>query len=388
MRALVPALLLALTGPGAPAGAESSAARRADRIIAVGILASAPSATFRPSGAFKAIDQATGELVSLVSGRDYPVEAESVAAKPGLVFGPHLMKGPARLLPGGPDDFVSIGARKYRGNLVFRPNPDGTLTVVDELGLEEYLFGVLPHEMSPDWPLEALKAQAVVSRTFALNSLGKHEAAGFDLTDDTLSQVYTGLTTESERVRQAVRATAGETLSWRGKPLRVYFHSTCGGHTSDPAEVWGGDSDAPLAGVKDRWCKASPHYRWEAYFPRTDIVAALNRNGLTVAQLLDVREGRRGRAGWLKELRLKTEAGWSRVSANQFRRWLGTKDLKSVRFEAIRERRKGFDFEGRGYGHGVGLCQWGARGQAEAGRDYEQILALYFPGADLEQAGE
>lgn len=385
MRRLAPALLLALAGA---AGAGPTAERRADRIIAVGILSSVPQVGFKPSGSFQAIDQATGELTRLESGREYKVEAEAAGAKPGLLFGPHLFKGQARLLPGRPDDFVTIGERKYRGNLVFRPNTDGTLTVIDELGVEEYLFGVLPHEMSPEWPEEALKAQAVVSRTFALNNLGRNEESGFDLTDDTLSQVYTGLTTESERVRKAVRATSGQTLTWAGRALKAYFHSTCGGHTSDSSEVWGGEGSTPLHGVKDSWCKASPHYRWEAYFPRADILAALNRNGFQALRLDDVREGERGAAGWLKFIRLKTENGWKNLGANQFRLWLGVKELKSMRLESIRRRRKGFTFEGRGYGHGVGLCQWGARGQAEAGRSYKEILSHYFPGAKIEEGVE
>ncbi|TPW18440.1 MAG: stage II sporulation protein D, partial [Elusimicrobia bacterium] len=205
-------------------------------------------------------------------------------------------------------------------------NPDGTLTVVDELGLEEYLFGVLPHEMSPDWSLEALKAQAVVSRTYALGRLGRGADEAFDLTDDAYTQVYTGVTTESDHVRKAVRSTAGRVLTYKGKPLPGYFHSTCGGHTAGSAEVW---------------------------------------------------------AGWLSNIRVKTDRGWKRVPANKFRLWLGPRDLKSVRFDAVRRRRKGFEFEGRGYGHGVGLCQWGARAQSDAGRSFEEILGHYFPGASL-----
>ncbi|MBI2362857.1 MAG: SpoIID/LytB domain-containing protein [Elusimicrobia bacterium] len=258
--------------------------------------------------------------------------------------------------------------------------------MVDELGIEEYLFGVLPHEMSPDWPEEALKAQAVVSRSFALASLGRHEASGFDLTDDDRSQLYTGLTTESERVRAAVRATSGEVLQSAGRSFQPYFHSTCGGHTSDSSEVWGGAKVKPLRGVKDSWCKASPHYRWDAYLAKEDILAGLNRNGTPAGRIDDIREGTRGAGGFLKDLRLKTDGSWSRVGANQFRLWMGVQQLKSVRLDSVRRLRKGFEFSGRGYGHGVGLCQWGARGQAEAGRRYREILSFYFPGASVGRA--
>lgn len=387
MRRAAAALLLAAAGSALSASAEPVSARLADRIIAVGIFARVPSVVFRVSGAFQAIDQSSGELLAVAEGKDYKVEAEAGSdGKARLLFGPHLLGGAARLLPGRGEEFVTIGERKYRGNLVFRPHADGTLTVVDELGVEEYLFGVLPHEMSPEWPAEALKAQAVVSRSFALQSLGAHDDAGFDLTDDDRSQLYTGLTTESERVRAAVRATSGEVLHHAGKPFKPYFHSTCGGHTSDSAEVWGGAKAKPLRGVRDSWCKVSPHYRWEAYLAKDDVLAALNKNGFAAGRIDDIREGTRGAGGFLKDLRIKTDGAWSRVSANQFRLWMGAQQLKSVRLDSVRRRRKGFEFSGRGYGHGVGLCQWGARAQAEAGRGYREILSYYFPGTAVEKA--
>ena len=370
-------------------GAGPAEERRADRLVAVALFAKTPAVAFTPMGSFRAVDQSTGELAALVAGREYKVEAErGKDGKTRLLFGPHLFGGAARLLPGKPDEFVAIGERRYRGNLLFRPNADGTVTVVDELGLEEYLFGVLPHEMSPDWPLEALKAQAVVSRTYALARLGKGADAAFDLTDDAYNQVYTGVTTESEHVRAAVRATAGRVLTYAGNPLPGYFHSTCGGHTAGAADVWGGPDPKPLRGVRDSWCKVSPHYRWDAYFRKEDILAALNRNGFPAGRLEDLREGDRGSAGWLTNVRVKTDRGWRRVPANKFRLWLGPRELKSVRFDSIRRRKKGFEFEGRGYGHGVGLCQWGARAQADDGRTAEQIIAHYFPGASVTRMKE
>ncbi|TBR24342.1 SpoIID/LytB domain-containing protein, partial [bacterium] len=236
-RAVLASLLALAAGPGK---ADPGAERRADRLVAVALFQKAPSVSFTPTGSFRAVDQATGELTALKAGKAYKVEAEKGKdGKPRLVFGPHLLKGPARLLPGKADEFITIGERRYRGNLLFRPNVDGTVTVIDELGLEEYLFGVLPHEMSPDWPLEALKAQAVVARTYALARLGRGPDAAFDLTDDNYSQVYTGLTTESELVRKAVRDTAGRILLYNGKPLPAFYHSTCGGHTAGALDVWG-----------------------------------------------------------------------------------------------------------------------------------------------------
>jgi len=337
-------------------------------------------------GDFSVIDQTTGEIRRLEHGKEYKVEADESKR---LIMGPHFFYGPTRLLPGKPKEYVLIGKRKYRGNLLFRPNEDETVTIIDELGLEDYLFGVLPQEMSPKWPLEALKAQAVVARTFALNNLGKFSSSGFDLSDDFFSQIYSGVTLESDSVKRAVEETAKEVLFWRGKRLPAYFHSCCGGHTTDPAGVWGprtkirSSPPRPLRGVRDRYCKVSPHYRWSAYFRKDDLLRMLQRQGRSVATLTRMRGGTRSPSGALSDVRFLVDGSWIRVSANKLRLWLGPGELKSSRIQRIVRRKRGFEIFGRGYGHGVGLCQWGTRVQAELGRDYRKILSFYFPGSKI-----
>lgn len=373
------AAALALPAAAAPAG------RISESIIAVGIARRVPHVILTPQGDFSAVDQATGEILRLERGRAYKVEADSESR---LILGPHLFLGSARILPGGGDAHVLIQGRKYRGNLLLKPNEDATLTVVDEMGLEEYLFGVLPREMGPAWPLEALKAQAVVARTFALNNLGKFLSEGYDLSGDAFSQVYSGLEVDSERVRDAVRQTRGEVLHYRGRLLAAYFHSTCGGRTADPAAVWGGgESPKPLRGLSERHCRISPHYRWTAFFPAADILRALAANGLPARSLQGIRPGDR-EGGRLRELLLKLDGRWTPVRTHDLRLWLGPQALKSARISGISRLRGGFEFSGSGYGHGVGLCQWGARAMALEGRDYRQILAHYFPGARVVEREE
>ncbi|MDE2290878.1 MAG: SpoIID/LytB domain-containing protein [Elusimicrobia bacterium] len=383
MRRLGPLLALLLAVPPA---AQPTAARLADRIVAVALFAGAQAVSFRPFGAFRVIDQATGEITKLESGREYKVEADASRGRAELIFGPHLFRGPTRLLPGQPGEYVEIGERRYSGNLLFRPNKDRTVTVVDEMGVEEYLFGVLPHEMSPDWPLEALKAQAVVSRSYALASLGGKDGGTFDLTDDDTTQLYTGLDGSTERVKQAVRDTAGQVLTWKGQPLKAFFHSTCAGHTADARDVWGREAPEPLKGVRDRWCRISPYSDWTATFTAEDIRKALARHGVMVGSVEDVSKGSVGTGGWLRTIRVRDSRGWHAVDANDFRLWLGPREMKSVKLRSIRRKwwSSSFTFTGRGYGHGVGLCQWGARAQAQAGFGYKDILSHYFPGAKLE----
>ena len=367
-------LLLAAT-----AGAET---RLSGSIIAVGIAHKVRTLQLQPEGQFSVIDQSTGEMKRLETGRRYKVEADGGTR---IILGPFLFSGPVRLLPGKPGEHVLVGERKYLGNILFRPNKDDTVTAIDEVGLEEYLCGVLPKEMSPDWPLEALKAQAVVARTFALNNLGRFSKSGYDLSDGMLSQVYGGLEIESERVKQAVAETSGQVLRWQGKLMPTYFHASSGGRTADPTEVWSprGSTPKPLRGVHDRYDKDSPHADWSAYFRNYDILEAMSRHGIQGAVISNVRYGQRTSSGRLKDVRLRIDGDWVRVSTTDLRLWLGAQELKSTMIHVVKRRKNGIEFFGSGYGHGVGLSQWGARVQAEKGRDYRQILEYYFPGASL-----
>jgi len=359
----------------------ASAPTNADDLIAVGIANRVPALTFTPRGSFRVIDQSTGEITRLQDGRAYKVEADSGGQ---LVLGPHLFSGPTRILPGSDGEFVLIGDSKYRGNLLFQPDPNGkTLTLIDEVGIEDYLYGVLPREMSPTWPIEALKAQAVVARTFALNNLGRYSAEGYDLTDDDKSQVYGGITIESERIAKAVKKTRGETLYYKGEPLQVYFHSSCGGRTASPEEIWGGDvkSPRPLRGVRERVCRYSPVYRWTAFFRTHDLLRAVQKYGWNVTRLTRVRVGERTRSGRARTFDMRVDRSWKPIASGRLRALLGASQLKSTMVDSIKARRGGFEFRGRGYGHGVGFCQWGARIMAERGASYRDILKKYFPGA-------
>ncbi|MFH2204665.1 MAG: SpoIID/LytB domain-containing protein [Elusimicrobiota bacterium] len=378
------ACLLQLPAPSAAPEAAPLPTRITESIIAVGIVHRAANLLLRPIGNFSVIDQSTGELQKLKHGTQYLVEADESQR---LIIGKHLFFGPTRLLPGQPGEHVLIENRKYRGNILLQPNKDATVTAIDEMGIEEYLLGVLPKEMNPEWPLEALKAQAVVARTFALNNLGKFSTSGYDLSDDSFSQIYSGLEVESERVQRAVRETAGQVLAWNGKRLEVYFHSTCGGHTIDPATAWGTELSSrppkPLRGVRDRYCRYSPSYQWETHLASDDILRHLDRHGISAARLTDIRVGRERKHGHASALELKLDGKWKKLSTHRFRLWVNPAELKSTHIRAITRQRNGFLFKGRGYGHGVGLCQWGARVQAVKGRGYRKILEHYFPGASI-----
>ncbi len=307
----------------------------------------------------------------------------------GLRLADLRLKTETRLVP-SEGARIRVGPHLYRGTLILRLDPGQTLTIVEEASVEEYLEGVLPHEMDPNWPLEALKAQAVVARTFTYANLGKFRKDGFDLTADTRSQVYKGMTAVNENVRAAVRQTRGEVLGWNGKLLRVYYHACCGGATTDAGAAWAGSEDIPrpLRGVRDPWCATSPHMKWIAYFAWADLTAAISERRMLNSPLKSLRIGARDAAGYVRTFLVRSGGESVVVRASELRGSLGAGEMKSVRIRSVNLLKKGVEFIGGGSGHGVGLCQWGARLQAEKGRNYGQILSFYFPGAVLSEVDE
>ncbi|HAM35818.1 MAG TPA: hypothetical protein DEB40_12200 [Elusimicrobia bacterium] len=356
-----------------------------DRIIQIGIVHGAREVVMTPEGRFALQDEATGQRQDLLPRKAYRVEARGE----GLRFGPHQADGQVRLVPQEYRATVFTGSHRYQGPLIVRSNRDDTVTVIEEVGVEDYLMGVLPHEMETNWPVEALKAQAVVARTFAYTQLGKYRKAGFDLTSDTRSQMYGGVSVPSAAVRLAVAATRGEVLGYRGELLNVYYHACCGGHTADYASVWGqGYAPRPLRGVRDGYCPNSPLAHWRVSFPKSDVLVALQNRRLIGGKLRSLRVGRRDAAGYARTFVAGIGAETLVVPSETLRRRLGATELRSVRIRSVRLRRGSVDFEGSGSGHGVGLCQWGARLQAEQGRRYESILRYYFPGSTLSVVDE
>lgn len=352
--------------------ALAAAAPYTDRTIQIAIAHRVRGLLVEPAAPFIARDaKGTRELPP---GRQYEYEAP--------------LTSPTVLEPAEPGATIRIGSKVYRAKIIIRPDEKNTLTAIAETSMENYLLGVLPYEMSPDWPLEALKAQAVVARTYAYYNLGKHRKAGFDLTADTRSQVYGGLGLENELVRRAVRETRGEVLGFDGELLSVFYHACCGGHTVDAAAVWGGRSAKPLRGVKDKWCARSPYYRWTAYFDHPAILAAASATRIIGAKVRSVRIGDLDKSGQVRTFSIRAGAETLTVRAADLRQRLGASELRSTRVEKVRLLKKGVEFIGRGSGHGVGLCQWGARLQADEGRSYETILKFYFPGSVLSVVDE
>jgi stage II sporulation protein D len=273
------------------------------------------------------------------------------------------------------DGYVWIGKRWYRGRTQLVPTSKG-LTAVNHVDLEQYLYSVLGAEMSASWPLEALKAQAVAARSYALH---KRATAGnnvFDVGDTTSWQVYKGLESESPNTQTAVQATAGQVMTYDGQVILAAFHAASGGHTENVEDIWKSPFIPYLRGVVD-YDQGTPVYEWKKSFSRRELSGKISGVG-NVKSMTPERTTPQGR---IVTMVVEGDRGTRRVSGTDLRSALG---LRSTLF-VVNQTGERFEISGRGYGHGLGMSQWGARNLANQGVNYQQILSHYYPNAILSQ---
>ncbi|MDP9017252.1 MAG: SpoIID/LytB domain-containing protein [Candidatus Eremiobacteraeota bacterium] len=291
------------------------------------------------------------------------------------------------------DQSFTFGSRSYRGT--FSTTSDGQ--IINTVPLESYLYSVVPMESPRTWPDQTLQAQAIVARTFALARSNPKRA--YDVVASERDQAYGGLHSEYAESTAAVNATAGQVLRYNGALASVSYMSCCGGHTEDPADAWQGGADLPyLRGVTCTFCTDSPDYRWVRDIPLTSLVNAFSAQMASVGTLQSIGITAADGSGRAKSLRLTGNSGSAEITGADFRRALGPSVVKSLLIRAIRVNSSSADslapnpsqaagtitIEGQGRGHGVGLCQWGSRGLASAGRTAREILSFYFPGIELQ----
>lgn len=391
--------------------------------VRVGLLERAASLTISAGAEFTAVD-AAGVSIQLEGGRLWEIEHQDGAPEHVTLAAEdtvHELTAPIVLtLSDATTTFalydIAYGqgyywagreTRQYRGSLELLPFEQG-LTIVNELPLDAYLYSVTAAEMSPSWHQEALKAQAVAARTYSEFHRGRYASRGFDLLSTVLSAHYPGVGREHERTTDAVNATQGEILVHNGAPIDAVYSANSGGLLSSSAEVWGGQR-AYLPAAADggsfpsegfdlaSWLRHDVEsysnvgrqlssYRWARDYSRADL------ERLAPAAI-----------GTLVDLVILERGPSHRVSAIQ---WIGTDDTATVRRDAIRRSLGGLrsnlfiwypsysdgklerlTIYGGGWGHGVGMSQYGALGMAEAGQDYRAILAHYYPATEIEVRG-
>ena len=265
-----------------------------------------------------------------------------------------------------------VNGHRYRGTLRIDRSAD-KLLVINSLDIDGYLCGVLPSEVYPSWPRAALEAQAIAARTYAISKFNKRQAEPFHVRSSVLDQKYGGLDKEDVRTTEAVLATAGVVLTYNGKNFPAYYHSCCSGFTADGRTVFGEDSQ--LRSVQCSYCGDAPKFKWT-----TRCALSEARTRLSVPDLAGLSTENVGLDGRVGQVSLHRTNGQPLVMAGTaFRDRMG---LYSTRFE-ISADGPYFVFHGNGWGHGVGLCQWGARGMAQHGMSAQDILQKYYPGATL-----
>lgn len=284
--------------------------------------------------------------------------------------------------------FLSANGQPYRGAIELRRTPAARLTAINEVSIEQYLYGVIKGEIDPRWPPEAVKAQAVAARTLAFENLisarAKYPSEGYVLRATTDSQVYLGVAGEDPAAIAAVDATRGIVATFRGKPIFAAYHSNSGGHTEDSENVWG-TPHPYLRGVPDPYALDEPGTQWTARLSLSTLEGNLRRIGVYAIGLVAIEPGRVTAWGRAVTVRLLEEGGRSQeIGANQFRLAVGPGVIRSTMFTSTKDGAD-INFSGRGSGHGVGLDQWGARAMAVQGFTFEQILSYYYTGIAFER---
>ena len=279
-------------------------------------------------------------------------------------------------------DIVLVNDKGYRGAIEIIADEKGLL-VVNDLPLEDYLTGIINGEISSQWSMEAVKAQAVVARSYAVFQREARKNCEYQLESTVQDQVYGGSDGEDSRAYRGVQETAGEVLTYNGKVIQAFFHSSCGGHTEASENVW--SVALPyLKGVDCKYCLASPSVSWQQTLPIRKLESLLRRGGYDVSGLRGIITLDRDRSGRVTALSLLSVRGSKNISAVDFRKTVGYTVIKSTNFD-VRINGENAVFTGAGYGHGVGLCQWGAKKRAEEGFSYREILSYYYPGTTLEK---
>lgn len=345
------------------------------------------------------------------------------------------------------DSAIKVEKDRYRDYLSFKVK-NGEIILINHIEMEHYLYGLVPKEMPYNFPLEALKAQAVAARTYANYNMDKHKSEGFNLCDTTHCQVYHGYDWENHSTNLAVDETKGLLAYYDGSPINAQYHSTSSGFTEDSMNVWGGDLPY-LKSVRDEFSQDSPFSSWSVKIDIFDLNNRLISHGINLGQLEKVEVLESSDNGNVNEIKLVGTNGEKNISGTQFRNIVGATTLKSTWFNIVsgtletaenqdetvyimdgnsRLVSKNFSqltvldgmekksvsrsgvsraiskdrievliekesiqasytseiiIEGNGYGHGVGMSQYGAKKMAELGYTFEDILKYYYRGIDI-----
>ncbi len=320
------------------------------------------------------------------------------------------------LLIGHGTTWINRQDNEYRGEIEFIFNKKlGGIVPVNIVNIEEYVYGVVASEMPSTFPLEALKTQAVIARTYAVKGLGKHKKWGYDICDTQNCQVYGGVRTEQEKTTSATDATCGQILTYKDKPIEAVFSSNCGGYTQSSSEAGWASHEylKPVSDYQDlnednlqpyhfkellehsrpaysRYFKnISPAtFRWTRVLEEKQLREVIKQKK-DIGQITAIIPLKRGRSGYVHGVKIIGKKGTLILTKeHEIKKYLATGMLRSTYFIVQPNYEKGeiksFIFYGGGWGHGVGLCQTGSGGRADLGQDYKEILKHYYTDIDIQ----
>ncbi len=352
------------------------------RSIGIGLMINVPSASVGTVGPYR-IKTTAGQIVAQAT---LPLDSIVRPTVEGIQVNDRVF-GIQSLVFESDDHVVRAGKRQYVGTIRIVRHSERAMTVVNDIEIEEYLKGVLPLEVSPAWPIESLKAQAVVSRTFAIFKAIEKRNQDFVMSDTILGQVYGGSLFHKAETDRAVRETEGQILTFNNEIISTYFHAACGGQTAQPEKVWRLVPNPALKSVSCNFCHGTKHYRWSFHMPLLELERLMKRNGYPADGLRDVVFTDREISGRATKVFLRYEHSEASVSADSLRALLGYDRLRSLKVDAQVGDRREVYFRGLGWGHGIGFCQWGSKRQAELGMSYREIVQYYFPGSVIQKIG-
>ena len=296
-------------------------------------------------------------------------------------------------------DKAGLNKACYNGEFIVTANGN-KLNAINVIDIEDYLRGVVPYEIGKldESKFEALKAQAVAARTYAYKHFGSRVAQGFDVYADTRDQVYKGLHSATELTDKAVRETEGVVMTYNGEFITAYYHSTCGGET-EGVVTWGRPDHPYLKNKPDLrpdgtpWCRESSYSEWTREFTEDELrdlfqinakEAKANVPSFSSIKSMHIQDTLK--SGRIHTLVIETNNGSFTAKADKIR-WLFKRGGTILPSSFFRIHKNGNEWilKGKGFGHGVGLCQMGARARAQAGQSYIQILTHYYPGITLEK---